>query len=68
MYSLDKIREELQKRLNVDSQLNSVEVNADSVDEALADASVQLETKTQGLEFEVLEKGSRTLSLIESPK
>ncbi len=58
MYSLDKIREELQKRLNVDSQLNSVEVNADSVDEALADASVQLETKTQGLEFEVLEKGS----------
>lgn len=59
MYSLDKIRESMQKLLDVDSKLNSVEVHADSVDEALADASVQLETKVQGLEFEVLERGSQ---------
>lgn len=59
MYSLDKIRETMQKLLNIDSKLTSVEVNADSVDEALADAAVQLETKSQSLEFEVLEKGSQ---------
>lgn len=59
MYSLDKIREAMQKRLDIDSKLNSVEVHADSVDEALADASVQLDTKVQGLEFEVLERGSQ---------
>ena len=47
MYSLDKIREAMQKRLDIDSKLNSVEVHADSVDEALADASVQLDTKVQ---------------------
>lgn len=58
MYSLEKIREEMQKRLENDRLLNSVEVNADSVDEALADASVQLETKQNGLEYEVIERGS----------
>lgn len=58
MYSLDKIREEMSKRLESDKQLNSVEVNADNIDEALADASVQLDTKLNGLEYEVIEKGS----------
>lgn len=58
MYSLDKIREEMSKRLENDKQLSSVEVNADSIDEALADASVQLDTKLNGLEYEVVEKGS----------
>lgn len=59
MYSLDKIRDELSKRLQIDKALNSVEVNASTIDEALADASVQLETKLTGLEYEVVEKGSR---------
>lgn len=59
MYSLDKIRDELSKRLQIDKGLNSVEVNASTIDEALADASVQLETKLNGLEYEVVEKGSR---------
>lgn len=59
MYSLDKIRDELSKRLQIDKGLNSVEVNALTIDEALADASVQLETKLNGLEYEVVEKGSR---------
>ena len=58
MYSLEKIREEMSKRLELDNQLNCVEVNADSVDEALADASVQLDTKLTGLEYEVVERGS----------
>ena len=58
MYSLEKIRKEMAKRLELDNQLNCVEVNADSVDEALADASVQLDTKLNGLEYEVVERGS----------
>ena len=45
MVSLDKIREEMQRRLVIDRELNSVEVNADTIDEALADASVQLDTE-----------------------
>lgn len=57
MYSLEKIRKEMAKRLELDNQLNCVEVNADSVDEALADASVQLDTKLNGLEYEVVERG-----------
>lgn len=58
MYSLEKIRKEMAKRLELDNQLDCVEVNADSVDEALADASVQLDTKLNGLEYEVVERGS----------
>ncbi len=58
MYSLEKIREEMAKRLELDNQAHSVVVNADNIDEALADASVQLETKLNGLEYEVVEKGS----------
>ncbi len=58
MYSLDRIREEMSKRLEVDKELTSVEVNASTIDEALADASVQLDTKQNSLEYEVLEKGS----------
>lgn len=58
MVSLDKIREEMQRRLVIDGELHNVEVNADTIDEALADASVQLDTKVSELEFEVVEKGS----------
>lgn len=58
MYSLDKIREEMSKRLDLDRQMNSVDVHADTIDEALADASVQLDTKLSGLEYEVVERGS----------
>ena len=46
MVSIEKIREEMQKRLSIDSELHHVEVNASTIDEALADASVQLDMKT----------------------
>ncbi len=58
MVSLEQIRGEMEKRLETDRALQSVEVNADTVDEALADASVQLDTRTAGLEYEVIERGS----------
>lgn len=58
MVTLDKIREDMAELLKVDSALHTVEVNADSMDEALSDAAVQLDTKPSNLEYEILEKGS----------
>ncbi|MCK9171012.1 MAG: FapA family protein [Treponema sp.] len=58
MVSLENIREDMKLFLDRDNKMHNVDVNADSVDEALADASVQLDTKTANLEYEVVEKGS----------
>ncbi len=58
MVTLDKIREDMNTLLQVDKNLHFVEVNADTVDEALADAVVQLDTKLANLHYEVVEKGS----------
>lgn len=58
MVSIEKIREEMRKYLIFDTDLHQVEVNASSIDEALADAALQLDVKLANLEFEVVEKGS----------
>ncbi len=58
MVTLDKVREDMKTLLQVDKNLHFVEVNADTVDEALADAVVQLDTKLSNLHYEVVEKGS----------
>ncbi len=58
MVTLDKLREDMQTLLQVDKNLHFVEVNADTIDEALADAVVQLDTKLSNLHYEVVEKGS----------
>ena len=58
MVTLDKIREDMNTLLQVDKNLHFVEVNADTIDEALADAVVQLDTKLSNLHYEVVEKGS----------
>ncbi len=58
MVSLEKIRADMQHLLERDKQLHNVDVNAESIDEALADAAVQLDTKAADLEYEVVEKGS----------
>lgn len=58
MITLDAIRKDMETQLQQDQELQSVEVNADSLDEALADAAVQFDTKEINLEYEVLEKGS----------
>ncbi len=58
MVTLEKIRAEMKTRLNIDKELHSVEVHADTIDEALADAAVQLDTKTNTLQYKILEKGS----------
>ena len=58
MVTLDKIRQDMQSILAVDKELLAVDVNADSIDEALADAAVQLDTKVSNLQYELVEKGS----------
>ena len=58
MVNLNRIREDLRNQLETDSSLHSVEVRADTLDEALADAAVQLETKVANLEYEIIERGS----------
>ena len=58
MVTLDNIREEMKKRLAIDKDLHMVEVIANSIDEALSDAAVQLDTKVSDLQYEVVEKGS----------
>ncbi|MCR4948968.1 MAG: FapA family protein [Treponema sp.] len=58
MVTLEKVREDMKALLTVDQNLHFVEVNADTIDEALADAVVQLDTKLANLHYEVVEKGS----------
>lgn len=58
MVTLDKIREEMQSRLNIDKELHFVDVHADTIEEALADASVQLDCKVNNLQYEIVERGS----------
>lgn len=58
MVTLEKLREDMNTLLQVDKNLHFVEVNADTIDEAFADAVVQLDTKLANLHYEVVEKGS----------
>ena len=57
MVNLDKIRADMEKKYAADSEIKTVEVRADTLDECLADASVQLEASVSSLEYEVIEKG-----------
>ncbi|MBQ6781927.1 MAG: FapA family protein [Treponema sp.] len=57
MVTLEKIRTDLSELLKSDQELKSVEVYADTLEEALADAAVQLECKVINLDYEVLERG-----------
>lgn len=58
MVTLEKLRADMKAQLAIDQQLHQVDVNADTVDEALADAAVQLDTKVSNLLYEVVERGS----------
>lgn len=57
MVTLEKIRSDLAELQKKDQSIKSVEVHADTLDEALADAAVQLNTKVANLEYEIKEKG-----------
>lgn len=57
MVTLDKIRKYTRTQYDKDSIIRYVEVNADSVEEALADGALQLDTGVKSLEYEVIETG-----------
>lgn len=57
MVTLDSIRKDMAQMHERDKDITSVEVRADTLDEALADAAVQFNTKVSNLEYEVIEKG-----------
>ena len=57
MVNLEKMRADLEKKLVVDKEIHSVVVRADTVEECLEDAAVQLETKISNLQYEVEERG-----------
>ena len=56
--TLETVRKDMKTQLDLDNSIHVVEVNADTLDECLADASTQLETKVSALEYEILERGS----------
>ena len=58
MVGLEVIRKDMEALLEEDKSLNAIEVNADSLDEALADAATQLDARVVNLEYEILERGS----------
>lgn len=58
MVTLEQIRKDMEAQFALDSAIQSVEVNADTLDEALADGAVQLDSKVSNLEYEIIEKGS----------
>ena len=57
MVTLEKIRSDLEKKLQLDQSLHYVDVHADTLEEAIADAAVQLDTRISVLEYEVVEQG-----------
>lgn len=59
MVTLDTIRKDMEAQLKLDKELRSVDVNADSLEDALADAAIQLDQKTSSLQYEVVERGSK---------
>ena len=56
--TLETIRKEIKAKLEVDENLRYVDVLADSLDDALSDAAVQLDCDVNKLEYEILERGS----------
>lgn len=57
MVTMEQIRKDMAPLLKTEQELHFVEVQADSLDEALADAAVQLDCHVSSLEYEVLERG-----------
>ena len=58
MVTLQELRSYMQNRAEEDKNRNSVQVTAPSIQEALLEASVELNLPVKKLEYEVLEKGN----------
>lgn len=58
MVTLEMIRNDMEIELEQNQAIRYVDVGADTIDEALSDAAVQLDSKVSQLEYEILEKGN----------
>ena len=68
MITLDKIREDIDVLYKKDSEIKYVDVNADSIEEALADAALQLNANVKSLEYEIIETGFKgVMGLMKRP-
>lgn len=68
MVTLDRLRLDMEKQLQIDKEITTVEVIGDTLDECLDDAAVQLVTKVRNLEYEVIERGSAgVIGLMKKP-
>ena len=57
MVTLETIRKDMVGLLSKDKDIHFIEVRADTLDEALADAAVQFDTRVVNLEYVVVERG-----------
>ena len=53
MVTLDKLRIDMEKQLAFDKDIHTVEVRADTLDECLDDAAVQLDSKKNNLNMKL---------------
>lgn len=58
MVNLERIREAMALQLEEDRSRVFVEVSADSLDEALADAAIQLDVPVRDIDYEILQRGT----------
>ena len=58
MVDLEKIREAMAQRLDEDQSRVFVEVTAETLDEALANAAIQLNVSTHDIDYEILQRGT----------
>lgn len=58
MVDLEKIREAMSLRLEEDQSRVFVEVTAETLDEALANAAIQLDVHVRDLDYEILQRGT----------
>ncbi len=59
MVSLDQIQTYMRQQLDEDSEQKSVTISADSLEEALEQASVELSLPVRRIEYEIVERGAR---------
>ncbi len=57
MVTLDKLRLDMKSQFEIDRSIRYVDVKADSMDEALSDAAIQLDSRIGLLEYEILDPG-----------
>ncbi|MEM5948640.1 FapA family protein [Spirochaetia bacterium 38H-sp] len=59
MISLDRLRDYMSRQLEEDNKKKFVQVTADTLEDALKEAAIELDCKIKELEYEIMEKGSR---------